>query len=155
MMAAMSFIQAMAASGHPVELRPERVRETARLQLEMAKSDDDLRVLWGWASVISEAGEPVVDRQGDVIDADTLRQAAHGFVAAGRHSLLGHDGQPVGEIVESMVFTAEAQKALGIDLGREGWWVAIHVHDDEAWAAVKAGELGALSIGGTAVREAI
>ncbi len=56
------------------------------------------------------------------------------------------------EFVESIVFTAEVQKALGIDLGRVGWWVAGYALDDATWQAIKASELRALSIGGIAER---
>ena len=48
----------------------------------------------------------------------------------------------------------DVQKALGIDLGKVGWFGAMRFRDDEVWAAVKSGKFRAFSIGGTGVREA-
>ena len=116
----------------------------------IAKVDEDQRLVWGWASVIEEGGKAVVDSQGDVIGEADLLKAAHMFVTDARVGKAMHEGEPVAEVVESMVLTKSAQEALGIDLGKVGWWIAMKVHDDDVWARVKGGELGAFSIGGRA-----
>lgn len=46
-------------------------------EAELMKADTSLRTIWGWASVISEHGQPVVDRRGDVISEVKVRKAAH------------------------------------------------------------------------------
>jgi len=53
------------------------------------------------------------------------------------------------------VFTKEKQKALGVDLGKTGWWVGWQITDDKIWKRIKEGELEAFSIGGRGVRSAI
>ena len=87
-------------------------------------------------------------------------KAAHEFVSSSRTGgymhAKGADGSAiqVGEVVESIVFTADLQKALGIDLGRVGWFIGMHVPDAEVWKQVRAGKMGAFSIGARGVRTA-
>ena len=45
---------------------------TKSVEGAILKTDDEQRMVYGWASVVTEKGEPVVDRQGDVIEPDTL-----------------------------------------------------------------------------------
>lgn len=124
----------------------------------IAKVDDDMRVVWGWASVIEEGGQPVVDTQGDVIEESELVKAAHGFItdhrAGGLMHAPGRDGKPmrIGDVVESLVLTKAVQKVLGVDLGKVGWLIGIRVTDDAVWRAVKDGRLAGLSIGGVGTR---
>jgi hypothetical protein len=54
----------------------------------------------------------------------------------------------VSTVVDSIVLTSDVQKALGIDLGREGWFVGLKIHDPDVRKMVREGKLPALSIGG-------
>lgn len=117
-------------------------------------SDDEKRLVWGWASVVTEKGVPVIDSQGDIIEIDELRKAVHEFMNSRRGDAM-HMVKGVGRIVESMVLHKELQAVLGIDLQREGWLVCMKVENDEAWAKVKSGEWGAFSFGGSALREPV
>ena len=47
------------------------------------------------------------------------------------------------------------QKALGVDLGKVGWFIGLKIEDDGVWKRVKSGELAAFSFGGRGVREPI
>lgn len=118
--------------------------------LPIVKLDLDKRLVYGWASVVSENGQPLIDRQGDIIQPDELVQAAQRFISESRTALAMHEGSPKGEVVESIVFTDDVQKALGINLGKVGWFIVMKIHDDDVWAKAKAGELTAFSIGGKA-----
>lgn len=129
--------------------------EQKSMQAEILKYDDEQRMVWGWASVITENGVPVVDRQGDVIKADTLMKAATDFMLSMRVTKEMHMGGKVGEFVHSLPLTKEIGEALGIKSDKEGWIVACKVYDDEVWQKVKSGELKAFSIGGRARREKI
>lgn len=125
------------------------------IQGQILKADDAQRMVYGWASVITDKGVPVVDSQGDVIKAETLVKAATEFMLSARVAKDMHSGGKVGEFVHSLPLTKEIANALGVTSDREGWIVACKVYDDAVWEKVKSGELKAFSIGGRAKREKI
>ena len=126
---------------------------TKTIEGKILKADDEQRMVYGWASVVTEKGEPVIDRQGDVIEPDTLVKAVNNFMEHVRVGKAMHTGDQVGVVVHSMPITKEIGEALGIHSDREGWVVAYKVYDDSVWNMVKSGELAAFSIGGRAVKE--
>ena len=128
---------------------------TKSIEGKILKADDEQRMVYGWASVVTEKGEPVVDRQGDVIEADTLVKAVNEFMEHLRVGKAMHTGDQVGTVVHSLPVTKEIGEALGIQSDREGWVVAYKVFDDAIWDMVKSGELAAFSIGGRAMKEEI
>ena len=133
------------------------VGEMTKTNIEgkILKTDDEQRMVFGWASVVTENGEPVVDRQGDVIEAETLVKAVNEFMEHVRVGKAMHVGEQVGVVVHSLPITKEIGEALGIQSDREGWVVAYKVFDDDIWTMVKSGELAAFSIGGRAQKEEI
>jgi len=126
---------------------------TKNIEGQILKADDEQRMVYGWASVVTEKGEPVVDRQGDVIEPDTLVKAASKFMEHVRVGKEMHKGDQIGAVIHSMPITKEIGESLGIQSDREGWIVAFKVYDDEVWDKVKSGELAAFSIGGRAIKE--
>jgi len=122
---------------------------------KILKVDDEQRMVFGWASVVTEDGEPVIDRQGDIIEADTLVKAVNEFMEHVRVGKAMHTGEQVGVVVHSLPITKEIGEALGIHSNREGWVVAYKVFDDSVWERVKSGELAAFSIGGRAQKQEI
>lgn len=133
----------------------EMTKAEYSLEGKILKVDDEQRLVYGWASVVTEDGVPVVDRQGDVIEADTLVKAVNNFMEYVRVGKAMHTGEQVGVVVHSLPVTKEICDALGIQSNREGWVVAYKVYDDTVWAMVKSGELAAFSIGGRANKEEI
>lgn len=128
---------------------------TKNIEGKILKADDEQRLVYGWASVITENGEVVVDRQGDVIEADTLVKAVNDFMEHVRVGKAMHTGEQVGVVLHSLPITKEIGDALGIHSDREGWIVAYKVYDDAVWNMVKSGELAAFSIGGRAIKQEI
>ena len=120
---------------------------------QILKADDEQRLVYGWASVVTEKGEPVVDRQGDVIEPETLVKAVNSFMENIRVGKEMHKGDQIGAVIHSMPITKEIGESLGIQSDREGWIVAFKVYNDDVWARVKSGELAAFSIGGRATKE--
>jgi hypothetical protein len=118
--------------------------------VEVKKVDEDKRLIFGWASVVTKGGKLVVDKQGDIIEPHELEPAAYAYVRESRGHGHMHDRVLSTDLVESAVLTNEKQKALGIDLGQEGWWVGFHVTDDQVWNDHKTGKLPEFSIGGLA-----
>lgn len=127
----------------------------SNIEGKILKVDDEQRMVFGWASVITEDGEPVIDRQGDMIEADTLVKAVNEFMEHVRVGKAMHSGEQVGVVVHSLPITKEIGEALGIHSNREGWVVAYKVFDDSVWERVKSGELAAFSIGGRAQKQEI
>jgi len=126
---------------------------TKNIEGQILKTDEEQRLVYGWASVVSEKGELVVDRQGDVIEPDTLVKAVNNFMENVRVGKEMHKGGQIGVVIHSMPITKEIGDSLGIQSDREGWIVAFKVYDDDVWAKVKSGELAAFSIGGRASKE--
>jgi len=136
------------------EVIGKKMTET-NIEGKILKTDDEQRMVYGWASVVTENGEPVIDRQGDIIEADTLVKAVNEFMEHVRVGKAMHVGEQVGTVVHSLPITKEIGDSLGIQSDREGWVVAYKVFDDDVWAMVKSGELAAFSIGGKAIKEEI
>ena len=123
----------------------------------IAKIDEDQRLVFGWASVsIKVDGEQLEDRQKDLIDPEDLETAAYEYVLHFRDTGELHNPnlRKKGKLVESCVFTAEKQKAMGIPEGilPIGWWIGFKIEDDEAWEKVKNGTYKMFSIEGKANR---
>ena len=131
------------------------VTEATKMDIEgkILKADDEQRIVYGWASVITEKGERVVDRQGDVIEAETLVKAVNDFMENVRVGKTMHTGEQTGMVIHSLPITKEIGESLGIQSDREGWVVAYKVYDEDVWKMVKSGELAAFSIGGRAIKE--
>ena len=123
------------------------------IQAPIIKTNDEKRLVYAWASVIKENGQMVVDHQGDIIDEGDLTKAVHRFMLESRMSKEMHKGSETGDVVESMMFSEDLQRALGINLNKVGWMVAIKIKDDDVWKRIKKGELKMLSIGGHGKRE--
>jgi len=131
------------------------VSELTKTNIEgqILKADEEQRLVYGWASVVTEKGEPVIDRQGDIIEPDTLVKAVNNFMEHVRVGKEMHKGDQIGAVIHSMPITKEIGESLGIQSDREGWVVAFKVYNDDVWARVKSGELAAFSIGGRATKE--
>lgn len=128
---------------------------------EFAKSDEDKRQVFGWASVVEVDGKPVIDRQGDWITPDEMEKAAYQYVLNSRKAGHQHkrDGdQPfhAGDMIESFVMTPEKISKMGLPEDTPvGWWVGYKIHDEDAWQKVKKGEVTGFSIHGRGKRKEI
>lgn len=125
-------------------------------RLTVMKSDDDKRLVFGWANVaVRVDGEQIIDWQEDAIDPDELEKAAYEYVAHFGTAGEMHERGGIGRVIESCVFTKEKADALGIpqSLLPQGWWVGFKIDDDEVWGKIKTGEYSMFSIEGKARRE--
>lgn len=126
-------------------------------RIAIIKADHEQRMVYAWASVISENGEPVVDSQGHIIEAHELEKAAAAFMEECRFMTLEHERNQDGsfssdlskaDVIHSFPLTADIAKAFGIKCDREGWLIGYRLNDDDLWEQTKSGKLGGLSIGG-------
>ena len=90
-----------------------------------------------------------------------MSSAFYDYVIESREGDAMHDQKPASTLVESFVVTPQKLDLLLKALGHTGAppdfkgvaaWVGYRVTDEQVWKRVKAGELGAFSIEGTAER---
>ena len=139
-----------------VRKRDARVRKAfddGRVIFKSEKADVTGKYVAGWFSVAEKDGDLVEDIQGDVIEMGDLRESAHEFVKMARVSKVMHDGEQIGDVVESVIIDDDFCKAHGITHTERGWWGAINVTDADAQERVRKGELPMFSIGGGGKRE--
>ena len=119
-------------------------------ETKVLKVDDEQRIVYGWASVVTEDGAPVVDSQGDVIEPIEMEKMANDFMLDVRTAKAMHAGDKIGEVIHSLPLTEALTKALGLQSDMEGWIVGVKIYSDEVWDSVKSGEFAGFSIGGKA-----
>lgn len=119
---------------------PEAVRKALPAGFDVFKFKEEEKLAWGWASVATVGGVDVEDLQGDTITTKAQREWLHSMFRGKRAGLMEHDGEAVAELVEGIVFDADVQKALGIDLGMEGIFTCTHYTCEKTWALVKSGK---------------
>ena len=127
-------------------------------RFKVQKSNDEKRLAFGWASISQdEEGKTLIDLAGDIIEPETLEKAAYNFVMLYREGGEMHERGDCAVLVESIVFTPEKLKALGLaeDALPTGWWIGFYVTDDDVWEKVKSGEYPMFSIEGKAIREEV
>lgn len=100
------------------------------------------------------------DTQSDVYSIDSIRKTAHGWMEKGGSVDLMHDwrglGKEVVRVLESYVAPCDMVIGEGdaiTKIFKGTWMLALRIVDDELWSAVKAGKIGAYSIGGAANRK--
>jgi hypothetical protein len=105
-----------------------------------------------------ESGPLKPDTQGDIYSADDIRKAAHNWMEHHGKSDLEHSWESLGKskvrILESYLAPCDFELS-GYNIVKGTWMLALRIADDELWKAVKEGEIGAYSIGGTAMREPV
>lgn len=147
------FIQKAGASQN--EKAPEDGAGIKKSRFKIAKSDDDRMLAFGWASVsMRVGGELVEDWQQDIVEPAELENAAYRFVELYREGGEMHERGGAAVLVESIVFTEEKMKAIGIPPGAlpVGWWIGFKVLDEDVWEKVKDGTYSMFSIEGEAER---
>ena len=130
--------------------------DISKRKFRITKSDDDRMLAFGWASVSMRVdGEIIEDWQQDIVEPEELENAAYRFVELYREGGEMHERGGAAVLIESVVFTEEKMKAIGIPLGTlpVGWWIGFKVLDEDVWKKVKDGTYSMFSIEGEAKRE--
>lgn len=144
----------------------------------ISKVEPAKRLAFGWANVCKVDGELVNDKQSDITMPEDLEDAVysynlHGRVGGDMHMRTdgvnvypdtqqkpGDRPVHVSDLVESVMFTAEKKKAMGLpDTFPEGWWSGFRYADtpegEAAWQEVLAGKRPGFSIHGSGRREQV
>jgi len=124
-----------------------------QIKADIIKQDDEQRLVYGWAYVSTVKGEISLDHSQEYIRPDELVKAATKFMMDVRVAKAMHQGDKIGEVVHSLPITKEVASSLGIETDREGWVLAMKIHDDKVWDMIKSGKLSAFSIAGRASKE--
>lgn len=125
---------------------------------KVLKVDAERQYVFGWASVaITKDGQQVEDLQGDLIDVEDLENAAYEFALDYRGTGVMHQGDVVGQLIESFMVTPDKLEAMGLapDALPQGHWVGFHIPDAEVFGKIKDGSFSGFSIQGDAVREEV
>lgn len=126
---------------------------------EIVKTNPSKQMAFGWAYISHDRyGHQVIDKSGDFVDdVEELEEAAYDFVLSSRQGDADHTNVKSSDLVESMVFTPEKIRKLGIPDGfmPSGWWIGFKIHDKDVWERVEKGELTMFSVHGTGTRTQI
>ena len=130
---------------------------------EISKSDDEQRIVFGWAYVSHDKnGNQIVDKSGEFVsDPEEMENAAYTFMLNSRrgedtHGVFSKDAPAPprkADVIESTFFSKEKRDAMGIPDGilpESAWWIGVKIHDDELWKAYKSGDRKMFSIHGSA-----
>jgi len=116
--------------------------------IELAKVDEWKRLVTG---IVLQP--EVVDAQGDIMDADVIKDAAHDFLALYNEATKLGRGHKVFNIpldlVESYI-VPETTILNGRTIRKGTWMMTTRVVDDDTWDDVLAGKLRGYSIAGMA-----
>ncbi len=133
----------------------ESPQDIKKQRFRITKSDDDKKQAFGWANVsIRSNGEIIEDWQNDIVEPGELENAAYNFVELYREGGEMHERGGAAILIESVVFTDEKMKIMGVPEGTlpVGWWIGFKVLDNDVWEKVKDGTYSMFSIEGEADR---
>ncbi len=139
-----------------IAVSPGEKKETVlKGKFKIMKSYDEKMLAFGWASVSMRVdGEVIEDWQKDIVEPEDLENAAYEFVLLYREGGEMHERGGAAVLIESVVFTEEKMRAMGIAVGTLpiGWWIGFKVLDKDVWEKVKDGTYQMFSIEGEAER---
>jgi hypothetical protein len=106
------------------------------------KELSDQQIVYG---VVSEPD--TIDLQGDRLSAEEIQHACHKFMIASQKIGKQHRGPAKADIIESYIAPVIFE-CNGQVVQKGSWVMAVKVHDQELWQAVKSGEITGFSIAG-------
>lgn len=115
---------------------------------KVAKVDDALGIVFGWAIVCAENGVPYFDTQDDHIPEASMLKAATDFMAHSR--VLGdmHQTAEGGSVVFAFPMTTDIAEAFGMATKKTGLMIGVKPACADTLAKFKSGEYSGFSIGG-------
>lgn len=120
-------------------------------KVDICKAKEEKQVVLG---VVLEPEK--FDLEDDIISAEEIEKAAHGFLAEHRVIKFRHKGvvkkaKPVESFIAPQDLTFDGPN--GKQKVRKGSWVlGVHVEDKALWGAIKKKQINAFSVGGEALR---
>jgi hypothetical protein len=127
-----------------------------QVSTNICKVDDSLGLVFGWAIVCKQNGEPYFDTQGDHIPEDAMLDAATDFMMNSRMAKDMHGGEDSvlpGSVVFAFPMTTEVAKAFGFPEEQTGLLIAMKPESDEILNKFRTGEYTGFSIGGRRITD--
>jgi len=120
---------------------------------DFIKVDSELGLVFGFAIVCKQNGNPYFDLHGDYIPEDSMLKAATDFMLKSRVAGEMHgkkDGRPIakGHVVFAFPLTEDVAKALDIQTKQTGLLIAMKPDSKEILDKFRNGEYTGFSIGG-------
>lgn len=119
------------------------------------KVDESLGLVFGFAIVCKEDGEPHFDLQLDHVPEDVMLKGSLSFAKGARVAKQMHQGDAIGDVVFMFPLTTDIAASLDIVTKRTGLLIAMQPDDPEVLRKFASGEFTGFSIGGSAVNEVI
>ncbi len=119
------------------------------------KVDESLGLVFGFAIVCKEDGEPHFDLQADHVPESVMLEGSLDFAKGEREAKEMHKGDSIGDVVFMFPLTTEIAESLEIVTKRTGLLIAMQPDDPEVLRKFAEGEYTGFSIGGTAVNEVL
>lgn len=123
------------------------MKSVSRTPIPVCKVDDSLGLVFGWAIVCTEDGDPYFDVQGDHIPEYSMVKAATDFMLHSRAAKEMHQGDETGQILYAFPMTSDIAKALGIETKRTGLLIGMRP-SPEVLGKFRDGTYTGFSIGG-------
>lgn len=123
---------------------------TFEIRAEVAKVNEELGLVFGWALISKEDGEEYWDLQGDHAGDQAILEASLDFAKNSRMAKEVHKGDDVGEYVFLMPLTADVAKAFEIETQKTGLMLGLKP-DKEVLEKFADGTYGGFSIGGKVI----
>ena len=119
----------------------------------LAKVDETLGLVFGYAIVCKQNGEDYYDLAGDHIPELAMLKAATNFMANSRVAKEMHQGEQAGTVVFAFPMTTDIAKSLGIQVEQTGFLIALKPDNPEVLEKFKNGEYTGFSIGGSRITD--
>lgn len=118
------------------------------LQASIAKVDETLGLVFGWAIICKIGDEDYYDVQEDHIPEQSMLKSATDFTLSERVGKEMHFGKGKGTIAFVFPLTTEIAKAFGLSTNQTGLMIAMKPDTPDILAKFKSGEYTGFSIGG-------
>jgi hypothetical protein len=141
-------------SEKPPESATISANMTKRLDCKVAKVDDSLGLVFGWAIVCTEGGLPYIDTQGDHIPDASMLKATFKFAKGKRQGGDMHRTED-GTVLFMWPMTAEVAKAFDLQTDKTGLMIAMLPDDPDTLQKFRTGERTGFSIGGTRKKDTV
>lgn len=120
--------------------------------VKMAKVDDSLGLVFGWAIISKLNGQEYYDSQGDFIPEDVMLKAAANYMQNGAVAKEMHVGDEKGKVVFAWPMTADIAKAMGVSTNQTGLMIAMKPDNKSMLEKFRDGTYSGFSIGGRGER---